>query len=416
MPGRRLGHVDATRPVKQVGVVSTHVLLFFAPASAAVAAGAALTLLHAARDAFFFISACMLTYTYAYADLKRKSALRRFYWRRFVSVGIPYLCWTLIYYLSTLPNAHYPSTGQALWALPHLLYVGYYHLYFLLVIMQFYLAFPFVLWLLRRTAGHHGLLLGAIVTVQFLLVAAMHWNVLPPGLRGVWAQREAPTYVLYLIGGAIAAAHLSQVHDWLCRNAHLVMLFTLLSAIAAEAVYYLAQDGVTTVLGSGDDPFQPSVVPFHAGVIACLYLVGVVLVRPGRPAWLRAVVRSGSDNAYGVYLAQLLFINALAWLGWARLTRAVPWPLLCLLTVVIVYLGSFALTSLLARTPLAAPLTGRKRVHLTMRTDDDRDNRVDRRSRRQPWRRPVPGGRERTRHADLRGAEPVCTSLGTPPG
>jgi peptidoglycan/LPS O-acetylase OafA/YrhL len=413
MPGRRLDHVDATRPVKQAGVVSTHVLLFFAPASAAVAAGAALTLLHAARDAFFFVSACMLTY--AYADLKR-SGLPRFYRRRFVSVGIPYLCWTLIYYLSTMPVAHYPSAGQALWALPHLLYAGYYHLYFLIVIMQFYLVFPLVLWLLRRTAGHHGLLLAALVAIQFLLVTAMHWNVLPPGLRGVWAQREAPTYVLYLIGGAIVAAHLSQVHDWLCRNARLVVLFTLGSAIAAEVVYYLAQDGVTTVLGSGDDPFQPSVIPFNAGIIACLYLAGVALVRPGRPAWLRAVVRSGSDNAYGVYLAQLLFINALVWLGWAGLTASVPWPLLCLLTVVIVYLGSFALTSLLARTPLATPLTGRKRIRLTMRTDDDRDNTVDRRSRRQPWRRSVPGGCARHRDADLRGAEPVRTSLGTPSG
>lgn len=413
MPGRRLDHVDATRPVKQVGVVSTHVLLFFAPASAAVTAGAALTLLHAARDAFFFVSACMLTY--AYADLNR-SGLRRFYRRRFVSVGIPYLCWTLIYYLSTLPKAGYRSTGQALWALPHLLYVGYYHLYFLLVIMQFYLVFPFVLWLLRRTAGHHGLLLAAIVAIQFVLVIAMHWNVLPLGLRGVWAQREAPTYVLYLLGGAIAACHLSQVHDWLCRNAQLVVLFTFVAAIAAEVVYYLAQDGVTTVLGAGDDPFQPSVIPFNAGIIACLYLIGVALVRPGRPAWLRAVVRSGSDNAYGVYLAQLVFINALVWLGWEGLTGSVPWPLLCLLTVVIVYLGSFALTSLLARTPLAVPLTGRKWVRLTTRTDDERDKRMDRGSRRQPWRRSVPGGRERVSDTDVRGTEPVYTGMGTPAG
>lgn len=72
------------------------------------------------------------------------------------------------------------------------------------------------------------------------------------------------------------------------------------------------------------------------------------------------MVRSGSDNAYGVYLSQMLFITALAWLGWERLSSAVPWPLLCLLTVVIVYLCCVALTALLARTPLAVPLTGRK--------------------------------------------------------
>jgi hypothetical protein len=73
-----------------------------------------------------------------------------------------------------------------------------------------------------------------------------------------------------------------------------------------------------------------------------------------------AVVRSGSDNAYGIYLSQMLFITALAWLGWGRLSSTVPWPLLCLLTVAIVFACGITLTSVLARTPLAVPLTGRR--------------------------------------------------------
>ena len=347
------------RPVKQAGVVSTHSLLFFAPGGAAVASGAALTLLHVSRDAFFFVSACMLTY--AYSELRR-SSFRQFYWRRFVSVGIPYLCWTAIYYLYTLPTSHYASLGKALMAIPHLLYTGYYHLYFLLVIMQFYLVFPLVLMLLRRTRGHHGLVIAATALIQVLLVIGMHWQVLPLGMRGVWAQREAPTYLLYLIGGAVVAFHFDQVDEWVRRNAWLVVALTAAAALAAEAVYYLAEAGVTSALGSTDDPFQPSVIPFNVGAIACLYLIGVALVRPGLSRPARAAVRSGSDNSYGVYLSQLIFINGLVWLGWERLTGTVPWPLLCLLTVLIVYLASFALTSVLARTPLAVPLTGRKQV------------------------------------------------------
>lgn len=71
-------------------------------------------------------------------------------------------------------------------------------------------------------------------------------------------------------------------------------------------------------------------------------------------------MRSGSDNAYGIYLSQMLFITALAWLGWGHLTSTIPWPLLCLLTAAIVFACGIALTSVLARTPLAVPLTGRK--------------------------------------------------------
>ena len=71
-------------------------------------------------------------------------------------------------------------------------------------------------------------------------------------------------------------------------------------------------------------------------------------------------MHTASDNSYGVYLSQMLFINALIWAGWARLDSVVWWPLLCAATVVIVFLAGVALTSLLARTPLAVPLTGRQ--------------------------------------------------------
>src|SRR2546430_4869158 len=85
---RRLDQVDAMRPLKQVGVVSTHSIITFAPAAAAVLSNATLLLLHVSREVFFFISACMLTY--AYTGLKR-DGWRKFYWRRFVTVGVPYL-------------------------------------------------------------------------------------------------------------------------------------------------------------------------------------------------------------------------------------------------------------------------------------------------------------------------------------
>ena len=44
MARRRLDQVDAMRPVKQAGVVSTHSVLYFAPAAASVGSGAALLL------------------------------------------------------------------------------------------------------------------------------------------------------------------------------------------------------------------------------------------------------------------------------------------------------------------------------------------------------------------------------------
>ena len=260
------------RPVKQAGVISTHVLDFFAPIS--TAQGAVLVLLHVSREAFFFVSACMVTY--AYMGLNR-SGLRQFYWRRFVSVGVPYLCWTVIYYLYTLHASHYATPRQSLTALLSLFEFSYYHLYFLIVIMQFYLVFPLLLIGLRRTRRYHGLINAVVALVQVLLAIAK-----------------------------------------------LVVALTVLAAIAAEVPYYLSQWHVTTVLGSTTDPFQPSVIPFNIGAIACLYLVGTFLVRSGR---MPTIVRMGSDNSYGVYLSHMLFIVGLYWLGWEHLTGTIAWPL-----------------------------------------------------------------------------------------
>jgi hypothetical protein len=58
----------------------------------------------------------------------------------------------------------------------------------------------------------------------------------------------------------------------------------------------------------------------------------------------------------------MLVITTLIWLGWGHLSSVMPWPLLTLLTVGIIFTCCVPLTALLARTPLAVPLTGRRRA------------------------------------------------------
>jgi peptidoglycan/LPS O-acetylase OafA/YrhL len=355
---KRLDHVDAMRPVKQFGVVSTHTLIFFAPVGTGVSVGAALQLLHVTREAFLFISACMITYSFLGV---RKFELRPYWRRRFASVGVPYLCWTLIYFFITLHG----TTGSLPWRLDHLAYLvgtGYYQLYFLVVLLEFYAVFPLLLVLLRRTAGHHGLLLAISGALQVLIVSLMHWGVLPHWMRGFWATREFTSYQFYLLAGMVVAFHLDQVHRWLCTHVQLVLGLTLVSAGLAEAWYYLSVDHVVSWFGSSSDPFQPIVIPWNIGAIASIYLVGVWLVGRRRSPRIRSLTKMGSDDSYGVYLAQLAFITALGWCGWRHLNGYMPWPVLSLITVVLVFTACVILTELLARTALGKPLMGRSRV------------------------------------------------------
>ena len=173
---KRLDHIDAMRPVKQAGVVSTHTLLAFAPVAAGLAVGASLQLLHVTREAFLFVSACMLAYSVR--DLPGIDH-RTFWRRRFALVAVPYLCWTLIYFFVGLPG----DAGTPRSDLVHLLYLfgtGYYQLYYLLVLLEFYALFPLLLVLLRKTAGHHGVVL--------LVSGACSWSSCPP-CTGTWRRR-----------------------------------------------------------------------------------------------------------------------------------------------------------------------------------------------------------------------------------
>jgi len=344
------------RPIKQAGVVSTHSLLFFAP-GAALAVGGSLMLLHVTREAFLFISACMLMYSYS---ALQRSGYGRFYKRRFVSVALPYLCWTLIYFFVTLPTRTY-TPWSAFGHFWYLVGTGYYQLYYLLVIMEFYVLFPLLLLLVRKTTGHHGLLMAASLVLQVLIVSLMHWRVLPPEMRGFWASREIISYQFYILAGMVAAVHLDDVHDWICRHVRLILVGTVVAAAVAEVWFVLSAKHVVPWMGSGSDPLQPIAIPFNVGAIACIYLVGVYLVSPRRSATVKAMIRSGSDNSYGIYLAQMLFIIALSWLGWRVLDNYVPWPIVSILTVTIVFLGCILITSLLARTRLTVALTGRRR-------------------------------------------------------
>jgi peptidoglycan/LPS O-acetylase OafA/YrhL len=373
--GRRLDHIDAIRPIKQAGVVSTHSMVFFVPA-AAVSVGAVLLLTHVSREGFFFISACMLAYSYKNLRLTDLAGLRHFYWRRFLSVGVPYLCWTLIYFFYLLPTSHYTSPAAAWHGLATDLEVGYYQLYFLLVIMQFYLVFPLLITFLRWTRRHHGLVLAAAVLAQLAITSLTQLQWLP-SLMQRYSQPDGLSYPLYLIAGCIVALHYEQVDAWVRGHARLIVTLTVAAALAAEAFYFLGRYGVTSAFGpyyqaltGGDSPFLPTVIPFNIAVIACAYLAGVALTRPNRSRATKAVVRTCVDDAYGVYLGQLLVLNALMWLGWGTLISVIPWPVLILLTVSIVFAFCMPLTELLARTPLAMPLTGRRQV---------------------PW--PKPGGR-----------------------
>jgi peptidoglycan/LPS O-acetylase OafA/YrhL len=72
---------------------------------------------------------------------------------------------------------------------------GWYHLYFLLVTMEFALVFPLLLRLLRRTVGRHSLVLGVSLVVQLAtLMAYQRWQLPADGWRAIVGDASLPAY------------------------------------------------------------------------------------------------------------------------------------------------------------------------------------------------------------------------------
>ncbi len=299
--------------------MSTHTLLFFAPLAAAVAVGASLQLLHVTREAFLFVSACMLTYSVR--DLPGIDH-RTFWRRRFALVAVPYLCWTRHLLLpddrvgsrhgrrrhlaplvpgghGVLPALLPAGPARVLRALPPVPDPGAAH-----------------------RAGTTACCCWPAAPRRWCWSRRMHWGLAPGWMTGYWATREVTSYQFYLIAGMVMALHLDEFHQLVvhARVDHRHRARWPRPRLA-EAWYYLSVDHVASWLGSSADPFQPVVIPFNVGAIACIYLIGVALVDRRRSGRTRRAVHSGSDNSYGVYLAQLLFITLLSWLGWRHLNN-----------------------------------------------------------------------------------------------
>ena len=354
-PRPRLTHVDAMRPVKQFGVVSTHSLQSFAPA-ASLGVGASLMLTHVTRFAFMFISAAMLVYAYPAVG---RGGWRTFWRRRLLAVVLPYATWTVIYFAAGLAQAgrrehrrrcRPPGLAAAHGLRPAVLPGR---------AAAVYLIYPAFLWLIRRTERHHWWLLGASLALEAVLFWLVHGQYVPAWMLTKGATRELWNYELFVIAGGVMAWHYQEVHGWLVRYWRPLLAATAAAIALSEGWFLLAARGVPGFrTGDPSDPFQPVEIALYLGLITVIYLLGVLIGDERRPRWLRSVVSAGADYSYGIYLSQVLFLTALTWLGWGSLSHHAPWVVVTLGGIVIVFVGSGLLTALLARLPGARATAG----------------------------------------------------------
>jgi peptidoglycan/LPS O-acetylase OafA/YrhL len=316
-------------------------------------------LLHFTREAFFVLTAFVLVHRYGHAAPRTGP----FWRRRFLLVGVPYVVWTVLY--SGLQSVSYSGTGLVFTApSPRTLALNlvtgtaWYHLYFLLVSMQFYLLFPLFRRLLVATAGRHRWLLLAAAVLQVLVDLWIH-DPAPTGTKAdllPYAGSFVGSYVFFLVLGGVVALHRDRVLRALAEHPVRVAAAVVVTGAAAEGWYLWAvATGGNPQFAS--DVFQPVMLPWVVAVVAAFAVLGLGWARRGgrSPAW----VTWASERSFGVFLVHPVLLWALTVAGPSAPTADLPPPL----PTVVVYLGavvgSLALVALLRATPLRMPLTGK---------------------------------------------------------
>jgi peptidoglycan/LPS O-acetylase OafA/YrhL len=411
-PAGYLTMFDFFRVVVCACVLGQHSFLWTDMANNDIGTGF-ITMLHYTRNAFFFLTAVVV----CYAQVTRPRSVVRFWIRRYIQIGVPYLAWTAIYVVFTIlrPGGAWGQARSLFWSD---LRLGYYQLYVIVVLFQFYLVFPFLLNLLQVTSTRvHVALLALSIAIALFIGVDLHFNphigivghdVHQIGNDWVWS-RNLISYQAYFIAGVLVAFHFERVVGFVRRNYRSIVWASGLFGLGTLLWYVHTVDTGSTA-ASASDIYEPIAVAWSFAAIAAICALGCrwadrrALVAgvagvagvggvagvdgAGSPsgagsagaalgAWIRAwatrlrrpSITYLAELTGGFYLCHILFINMIRAILYSHLVGGahLPWPI----RTAIFYLGTLVVAvtfvSLILRTPLRWVIGGPVRAEQRVR-------------------------------------------------
>lgn len=296
---------------------------------------------------FVFVSGIVLFYNYY-----EKLHYRRFILKRIKDILIPYIIWSGLYYFY-----YTPANNRNIWGLIKSIALGEagYHLWYVVMIFQFYLFLPFYIAIIKGiakyvTTKNGRIMVFGVFTLLYMLYILIPSYLIPNGLFKPkyplirflfidYITRNSISYVYYFVLGAVVALNLDAFRILIKRYTTVIIALFISGFMALEALFYNNTLDTGMVNISYPSFFKPHYFLFTVICILALYRLSL-------SKWLNfnrlsLSFRFIGDNSYQAYLAHAYAINYVAGFVYAINTTFNP------LIYILIYAGS-TITAILA--------------------------------------------------------------------
>lgn len=259
---------------------------------------------------FLFIFLSGLVLFYSYMDTWKVKDIGTFYRKRLQYIVIPYLIWSIFYYLYN--PAVTPEWGIELDWLAFLKQLRWgetgYHLYFMIIILQFYALFPLIVTMAKYWKAFRKYLWLFGLAVQ-IAAYAYHQYVQPIDHRVTLC---VTFFGLFCIGGSIGM-HYDKFIAWTNRNIWWITAATVALGLSFAGLNILARFGITY----GQHLFEILFNSYAVGIAVSFIWIGRHLLTAAPR--LAKILSSMGAASFGIY-----FIHPAVQLIWMNNVQASP--------------------------------------------------------------------------------------------
>lgn len=253
---------------------------------------------------FILISGFVLFYKYC-NDWNIKLAIE-YSRKRIWKIAVPYTLWSFFYYFFY----QYITKREININLHKFFYLFKwgeiaYHLYFMILILQFYLLFPILMTVVKKWTWFKHCLIPLGILIQGSFYLYINWDSAFPHVSSL-----SPAYFAYFLIGGYIGINYAIFKSWMERNFKWIMLITFISG--TSYVGMLIASHYTNLLFENTPWYYISVLLYSVGIALSFLSLGHLLLNNSYAPIFG--LHSISSYSFGIYLVHPFLLSTYKYL------------------------------------------------------------------------------------------------------